>query len=75
MENTTTPEYAIVTNDLSIHYGSFTAVKNVNIKVEEQKITAIIGPSGCGKSTLLRAFNRMNDFIPNCRVTGELLLH
>jgi phosphate transport system ATP-binding protein len=75
MENNLTPEYAISTNDLSIHYGSYTAVKNVNIKVEKQKITSIIGPSGCGKSTLLRAFNRMNDFVPNCRVTGELLLH
>ncbi len=74
MENIQTPEYAITTNNLSIHYGSYTAVKNVNIKVERQKITAIIGPSGCGKSTLLRAFNRMNDFVPNCRVTGELLL-
>jgi ABC-type phosphate transport system ATPase subunit len=66
--------YAIETNDLSIHYGAFTAVKGVNIKVEKQKITAIIGPSGCGKSTLLRAFNRMNDFVPGCRATGELLL-
>lgn len=75
MENNQTPEYAIETNDLSIHYGNYTAVKNVNIKVEKQKITSIIGPSGCGKSTLLRSFNRMNDFVPNCRVTGELLLH
>ena len=75
MENNTTPEYAILTNDLSIHYGSYTAVRGVNIRVEKQKITAIIGPSGCGKSTLLRSFNRMNDFVPNCRVTGELLLH
>jgi phosphate transport system ATP-binding protein len=66
--------YAIETNDLSIHYGSFTAVKGVNMKVERQKITAIIGPSGCGKSTLLRAFNRMNDFVPGCHATGELLL-
>lgn len=74
MENNQTPEYAITTNNLSIHYGNYTAVKNVNINVERQKITAIIGPSGCGKSTLLRAFNRMNDFVPNCRVTGELLL-
>ncbi|MFN8380742.1 MAG: phosphate ABC transporter ATP-binding protein PstB [Anaerolineales bacterium] len=75
MENNQTPEYAIETNDLSIHYGNYTAVKNVNIKVEKQKITSIIGPSGCGKSTLLRSFNRMNDFVPNCRVSGELLLH
>ena len=70
MEN----NYAIKTNDLSIHYGNFTAVKGVNIKIEKQKITAIIGPSGCGKSTLLRSFNRMNDFVQGCTVTGELLL-
>lgn len=71
MENN---NYAIETNNLSIHYGKFTAVKGVNVKVERQKITAIIGPSGCGKSTLLRAFNRMNDFVNGCHVTGELLL-
>ncbi len=71
MENN---HYAIETNDLSIHYGNFTAVKGVSMKVERQKITAIIGPSGCGKSTLLRAFNRMNDFVPSCHATGELLL-
>ena len=50
MQNT--PTYAIESNDLSIHYGAFTAVKGVNLKIERQKITAIIGPSGCGKSTL-----------------------
>jgi phosphate transport system ATP-binding protein len=71
MEN----NYAIQTNDLSIYYGNFTAVKHVNLKIERQKITAIIGPSGCGKSTLLRAFNRMNDFVPGSYVTGEVLLH
>ena len=70
MEN----NYAIETNYLSIHYGSFTAVKGVSMKVERKKITSIIGPSGCGKSTLLRAFNRMNDFVPSCHATGELLL-
>ncbi|MCL4272067.1 MAG: phosphate ABC transporter ATP-binding protein [Anaerolineales bacterium] len=71
MEN---KNYAIESNDLSIHYGTFTAVKGVSLKIERQKITAIIGPSGCGKSTLLRSFNRMNDFVPSCRVTGELML-
>ena len=71
MEN----HYAIETNNLSIHYGKFTAVKDVNLKIERKKITAIIGPSGCGKSTLLRAFNRMNDFVPGSYVTGEVLLH
>ncbi|MCQ3936164.1 MAG: phosphate ABC transporter ATP-binding protein [Chloroflexi bacterium] len=75
MTNSQTPSYSIESNNLSIHYGNFTAVKGVNMKIEKQKITAIIGPSGCGKSTLLRAFNRMNDFVPNCRITGDLLLH
>lgn len=70
-----TPHYAIVTRDLSIYYGNFEAVKGVNLKIEKQKITAIIGPSGCGKSTLLRAFNRMNDFVPTSRVSGEILMH
>ncbi|MDP1546481.1 MAG: phosphate ABC transporter ATP-binding protein PstB [Anaerolineales bacterium] len=68
-------QYAIETNDLSIFYGKFEAVKDVNLKIEKQKITAIIGPSGCGKSTLLRAFNRMNDFVPTSRVEGEILMH
>ncbi len=70
MEN----KYAIESNNLSIHYGSYTAVKDVSVKIQPQKITAIIGPSGCGKSTLLRALNRMNDFVPSCHVTGELFL-
>ncbi len=70
MEN----NYAIESNNLSIHYGSYTAVKNVSVKIQPQKITAIIGPSGCGKSTLLRSLNRMNDFVQGCHVTGELFL-
>jgi phosphate transport system ATP-binding protein len=69
------PQYTIETRDLSIFYGNFEAVKNVNVKIEKQKITAIIGPSGCGKSTLLRAFNRMNDFVPSSHVKGEILMH
>ena len=74
MQTNETPEYAIETKNLSIFYGTFTAVSDVNMKIEKQKITAIIGPSGCGKSTLLRAFNRMNDFVPSSHVTGEILL-
>ena len=70
-----TPQYAIETRGLSIYYGNFEAVKDVALKIEKQKITAIIGPSGCGKSTLLRAFNRMNDFVPTSRVEGEILMH
>ncbi len=68
-------KFAIETKNLSIFYGPFQAVRDVELKIEKQKITAIIGPSGCGKSTLLRAFNRMNDFVPTSRVNGEILLH
>lgn len=65
----------IDTDDLSIFYGNFRAVKNVDMKIDPNRITAIIGPSGCGKSTVLRSFNRMNDFIPTCHVTGQILFH
>ena len=68
-------QYAIETKKLSIFYGPFEAVKDVDLLIEKQKITAIIGPSGCGKSTLLRAFNRMNDFVPTSKVEGEILMH
>jgi len=66
---------AIETRNLDIFYRDFRAIGEVNLKIERQKITAIIGPSGCGKSTLLRALNRMNDFIPGANVRGEVLLH
>ena len=62
---TSDDEYAIQAKDLSIYYGDFLAVKDVNLKIQRQKITAIIGPSGCGKSTVLRAFNRMNELVPS----------
>jgi phosphate transport system ATP-binding protein len=55
---------------LDVHYGDFHAVKNVNIQIAPQRLTALIGPSGCGKSTLLRVFNRMNDLIPGCATRG-----
>ena len=64
---------AIEARRLQVFYGSFRAVKHVDLKVESHKITALIGPSGCGKSTLLRAFNRMNDLIPSARVEGQVL--
>jgi phosphate transport system ATP-binding protein len=67
--------YAIEANNLNVHYGDFLAVRDINIKIEKQKITALIGPSGCGKSTVLRAFNRMNDLVPIARTTGEVLFH
>ncbi|MCX7976101.1 MAG: phosphate ABC transporter ATP-binding protein PstB [Bellilinea sp.] len=67
--------YAIEARNLNIYYGNFQAVRDVNLTIQRNKITAIIGPSGCGKSTVLRAFNRMNDFILNSRVEGEILYH
>jgi len=67
--------YAIEARNLSIHYGDFVAVKDVNLKIEKQKITAIIGPSGCGKSTVLRAFNRMNELVPTAWAEGQVLYH
>jgi phosphate transport system ATP-binding protein len=75
METENNSQYAIETRNLSIYYGPFEAVKEVDLKIEKGKITAIIGPSGCGKSTLIRAFNRMNDFVPTSHVNGEILLH
>jgi len=60
------------TESLNLYYNKFQALKNINIAIEEKKITAIIGPSGCGKSTLLRCFNRMNDFIEGVRIEGKV---
>jgi phosphate transport system ATP-binding protein len=68
-------EYAIEARNLNIYYGDFLAVRGVSLKIERQKITAIIGPSGCGKSTVLRAFNRMNELVPTARTVGEVLYH
>ena len=60
--------------DMNLHYGDFHALKDVNLEIEENKITAFIGPSGCGKSTLLKSINRMNDLVEGCKIDGELLL-
>ncbi|MFK4304477.1 phosphate transport system ATP-binding protein [Paenibacillus sp. RC254] len=60
------------TEDLSIYYGSFEAVKKVNLAFPEQTVTALIGPSGCGKSTFLRSLNRMNDEIASSSTTGHI---
>jgi len=67
--------YAIEARDLRVHYGDFLAVRDVNLQIRAQKITAIIGPSGCGKSTMLRSFNRMNELVPTARTEGEVLFH
>lgn len=60
--------------DLSLWYGQFQALKNIDMEVAENRITALIGPSGCGKSTLLRTLNRMNDIIDGVRISGNVLL-
>ena len=60
--------------NLDLYYGSFHALKNINLEIPENKITAFIGPSGCGKSTLLKSINRMNDMVEGCRIEGEILL-
>ncbi|MBC7255279.1 MAG: phosphate ABC transporter ATP-binding protein [Chloroflexi bacterium] len=65
--------YALEVRQLSVYYGTFRAVKDVSLKIQRQKVTALIGPSGCGKSTFLRALNRMNDLIPGSRTEGEVV--
>lgn len=57
-----------------LYYGDFHALKDINLDIPANKITAFIGPSGCGKSTLLKSLNRMNDLVPGCKITGELTL-
>jgi len=64
----------IKVKDLNLWYGNFQALKNINVSLEDRKITAVIGPSGCGKSTLLRVFNRMNDLIEGVKIKGEVLV-
>lgn len=60
--------------DLNVYYDKAHAIKHINLEIASHQVTALIGPSGCGKSTLLRSINRMNDTIPNCRVTGSIQL-
>lgn len=63
---------AITAKNLCLWYGSAQALKNINIQIPENNITALIGPSGCGKSTFLKTLNRMNDLIPGVKITGEV---
>ena len=60
--------------DLDLFYGDFKALKNINLNIKVNEITAFIGPSGCGKSTLLKTLNRMNDLVEGCRINGKVLL-
>ena len=59
---------------LDLYYGAFHALKGISLAIAPRQITAFIGPSGCGKSTLLKTLNRMNDLVPDCRVTGKVTL-
>ena len=61
-------------HNMDLYYGSFHALKDVNLDIPEKKITAFIGPSGCGKSTLLKSLNRMNDLVEGCKITGDIRL-
>jgi phosphate transport system ATP-binding protein len=63
---------AILVKQLRVFYGTFLAIRDIDLSIAAQRITAIIGPSGCGKSTLLRTFNRMNDLIPGSRTQGRV---
>lgn len=64
--------YNIDVKDLNFYYGDFHALKDITMSIDENSVTAFIGPSGCGKSTFLRLFNRMNDLIPDIKMTGEV---
>lgn len=65
---------AFTVKDMDLYYGSFHALKNVNLNIASGEITAFIGPSGCGKSTFLKSLNRMNDLVEGCRITGDIRL-
>jgi len=70
-----TARYKSEVRNLSFYYGAFSALKNINMKLHEKQVTALIGPSGCGKSTFLRCFNRMHDLYPGNRYVGEIILY
>ena len=64
----------LCTRNVNLYYGENHALKDINLDIKTNKITAFIGPSGCGKSTYLKSLNRMNDLIPDCKITGRFLL-
>ncbi len=70
-----TTDTTLQVSNLDMYYGSFQALRNINLAVQRNAVTALIGPSGSGKSTLLRCFNRMNDLVPGARVYGQVLFN
>jgi phosphate transport system ATP-binding protein len=75
IESLAPPPSKMVIRDLNFYYGKFQALKNINLDIPENCVTAFIGPSGCGKSTLLRTFNRMFELYPEQRAEGEILFN
>jgi len=65
-------QFNITVRDCNLYYGEFQALKHINIEIDEHEVTAFIGPSGCGKSTFIKTFNRMNDLVEDCRITGDI---
>ena len=72
VDTRTDKEIIIKTDNVSIFYGAFQAVRNVFLDIPKNNVVAFIGPSGCGKSTLLRCYNRLNDLIPTAKVQGQI---
>jgi phosphate transport system ATP-binding protein len=70
----TSPRARIECRGVNVHYGEKLAIQNVSLDVGRNEVIALIGPSGCGKSTFIRCLNRMNDTIPGCRVSGEIIM-
>jgi len=66
--------FNITVRGCNVYYGDFHALKSVDIDIEDNNITAFIGPSGCGKSTFIKTFNRMNDLVEDCRITGSIIV-
>ncbi len=73
-ETVTTGHIKVKVNALNLYYGSFQALKNISMDINENEVTALIGPSGCGKSTFLKCINRMNDLVHGCRVEGDIMI-
>ena len=72
--NLDTQTNKITARGVQVHYGTLQAIRDVDVDILSNTVTAFIGPSGCGKSTFLRCLNRMNDTIPTCKVTGQILM-
>ena len=72
--NNMNPNVKISVKNLNLFYGNFQALKEINMSIQKNKITAFIGPSGCGKSTFLKTLNRMNDLVEGCKISGEILM-